>query len=32
MITKEAVKSRMETGISFTEFSYALIQAYDFCR
>ena len=22
----------METGISFTEFSYALIQAYDFSR
>ena len=32
MIAKEAVKSRMETGISFTEFSYALIQAYDFLR
>ena len=32
IIAKEAVKSRMETGISFTEFSYALIQAYDFLR
>jgi len=32
MIAKEVVKSRMETGISFTEFSYALIQAYDFLR
>ena len=32
MIAKEAVKSRMETGISFTEFSYALIQAYDFLQ
>ncbi len=30
MLQKEAVKSRMETGISFTEFSYMLIQAYDF--
>ena len=32
MVAKEAVKSRMETGISFTEFSYALIQAYDFLQ
>ncbi|HEX6644712.1 MAG TPA: tyrosine--tRNA ligase [Gemmatimonadales bacterium] len=30
MLQKEAVKSRMETGISFTEFSYMLIQAFDF--
>jgi tyrosyl-tRNA synthetase len=30
MLTKESVKSRMETGISFTEFSYQLIQGYDF--
>ncbi len=30
MITKDAVKSRLETGISFTEFSYQLVQAYDF--
>ncbi len=30
MIAKDSVKSRMETGISFTEFSYQLIQAYDF--
>ena len=30
MLQKESVKSRMETGISFTEFSYMLIQAYDF--
>ena len=30
MMQKESVKSRMETGISFTEFSYMLIQAYDF--
>lgn len=32
MIAKEAVKSRMETGLSFAEFSYVLIQAYDFLR
>jgi len=30
MLQKEAVKSRMESGISFTEFSYMLVQAYDF--
>jgi tyrosyl-tRNA synthetase len=30
MLQKESVKSRMETGISFTEFSYMLVQAYDF--
>jgi tyrosyl-tRNA synthetase len=30
MLQKESVRSRMETGISFTEFSYMLIQAYDF--
>jgi len=30
MMQKESVKSRMESGISFTEFSYMLIQAYDF--
>jgi len=30
MVAKDSVKSRMETGISFTEFSYQLIQAYDF--
>lgn len=32
MIAKEAIKSRMEKGLSFTEFSYVLIQAYDFLR
>ena len=32
MLQKESVKSRMETGISFTEFSYMLIQAYDFAH
>lgn len=30
MMSKESVKKRLETGISFTEFSYQLIQAYDF--
>ncbi len=30
MLDKDSVKSRMETGISFTEFTYMLVQAYDF--
>ena len=30
MLQKESVQSRMETGISFTEFTYMLVQAYDF--
>jgi tyrosyl-tRNA synthetase len=30
MLQKESVSSRMEDGISYTEFSYMLIQAYDF--
>ncbi|MCC5916286.1 MAG: tyrosine--tRNA ligase [Cryomorphaceae bacterium] len=30
MMAKDSVKNRMETGISFTEFSYQLIQGYDF--
>ncbi|HUR91052.1 MAG TPA: tyrosine--tRNA ligase [Gemmatimonadaceae bacterium] len=30
MLAKESVKSRIETGISFTEFGYMLLQAYDF--
>jgi len=30
MLQKESVKSRLESGISFTEFSYMLLQAYDF--
>lgn len=30
MMTKDSVKKRLETGISFTEFSYQLIQGYDF--
>ena len=35
MIAKEAVKSRLsrdDVGISFTEFSYSLLQSYDFLR
>jgi tyrosyl-tRNA synthetase len=30
MLQKESVRSRMESGISYTEFSYMVIQAYDF--
>ena len=30
MLAKESVATRLETGISFTEFSYMVIQAYDF--
>ena len=30
MLQKESVRSRMDAGISFTEFSYMLLQAYDF--
>ncbi len=30
MMAKDSVKTRLETGISFTEFSYQLLQAYDF--
>jgi tyrosyl-tRNA synthetase len=30
MLAKESVSSRMETGISYTEFSYMIFQAYDF--
>lgn len=30
MLAKDSVASRLETGISFTEFSYTLIQAIDF--
>jgi len=30
MMAKDSVKSRLSTGISFTEFSYQLLQAYDF--
>jgi tyrosyl-tRNA synthetase len=30
MLAKDSVKKRLETGLSFTEFSYQLIQGYDF--
>jgi tyrosyl-tRNA synthetase len=30
MIAKDSVKSRLDAGISYTEFSYMLLQAYDF--
>jgi len=32
MLAKESIKSRIEAGISFTEFSYMLLQSYDFLR
>ena len=32
MMTKDSVKNRLETGMSFTEFSYQLLQGYDFQR
>ena len=32
MLQKDSVKSRMDAGISFTEFSYMLLQAYDFVQ
>jgi tyrosyl-tRNA synthetase len=32
MLQKESVKSRLDEGISFTEFSYMLLQAYDFLQ
>ena len=30
MMAKDSVKNRLETGMSFTEFSYQLVQGYDF--
>ena len=30
MMSKDSVKKRLESGLSFTEFSYQLLQAYDF--
>lgn len=30
MMSKDSVKSRLESGMSFTEFSYQLVQGYDF--
>ena len=32
MTQKESVRSRLEAGLSFTEFSYMLLQAYDFLQ
>jgi tyrosyl-tRNA synthetase len=32
MLAKESVKSRLEGGISFTEFTYMILQAYDYLR
>lgn len=32
MLEKEIIKSRLETGISYTEFTYTLIQGYDFVK
>jgi tyrosyl-tRNA synthetase len=32
MLQKESVKSRMDAGISFTEFTYMLLQGYDFLK
>lgn len=30
MLAKDSVKSRLDSGLSFTEFSYQLVQGYDF--
>jgi len=30
MLSKESVKERLKTGLSFTEFTYMILQAYDF--
>jgi tyrosyl-tRNA synthetase len=32
MLQKESVKARLDEGISYTEFSYMLLQAYDFLQ
>jgi tyrosyl-tRNA synthetase len=32
MMQKESVKARLESGVSYTEFSYMLLQAYDFMQ
>ena len=32
MMSKDSVKNRIESGLSFTEFSYQLLQGYDFER
>lgn len=32
MLSKDTVKSRLESGLSYTEFSYQLLQGYDFLQ
>lgn len=32
LLEKDIIKQRLETGISYTEFTYALIQGYDFVK
>ncbi|MBP9153210.1 MAG: tyrosine--tRNA ligase [Flavobacteriales bacterium] len=32
MMSKDSVQNRLETGLSFTEFSYQLVQGYDFAH
>lgn len=32
MLAKDSVESRIQTGISFTEFSYMILQSYDFLK
>lgn len=32
MLAKDSVQSRIESGISFTEFSYMILQSYDFLK
>ncbi len=32
MMQKESVKARLESGVSYTEFSYMLLQAYDYLK
>jgi tyrosyl-tRNA synthetase len=32
MLAKDSVKSRLESGISFTEFTYMILQSYDFLK
>jgi tyrosyl-tRNA synthetase len=32
MLQKESVRARLESGLSYTEFSYMLLQAYDFLQ
>ncbi len=32
MLSKDSVKKRLDTGLSFTEFSYQLLQAYDYLK